>query len=414
MTLTPLDVPAFSTDQLRRYSRQLLLPSFGMEGQRRLAASRALIVGAGGLGSPAALYLAAAGVGTIGVVEFDRIDESNLHRQLLYSSADIGRKKIDVALERIVATNPHVSVECFDARLTSSNALSIMDGFHVVIDGSDNFPTRYLVNDAAVILGIPSVYGSVHRFEGQLSVFGAEGGPCYRCLFRDPPPTGAIPNCAEAGVLGVLPGIIGTLQATEAIKLVTGIGDPLIGRLLLFDALAMNFRTIELRRDPDCPSCGASRSGTLVDYDRVCGIGVENNDPATQIRSILPLELAQRLARGDDIDLVDVREEFEWQIARIPGARLVPLAHISRDIDSFGAKRGTVLYCKTGARSLQAARQLASAGVGNIVNLTGGIVRWHIPSRIPSADSSGCLHRPNASIDPYFPSRTPCLSPRLG
>ena len=385
MTHSPLDVPAFTTDELRRYSRQLSLPSFGMEGQRRLAASKALIVGAGGLGSPAALYLAAAGVGTIGIVEFDRVDESNLHRQLLYSSADVGRPKIDVARERIVATNPHVSVECFDARLTSSNALSIMDGFDVVIDGSDNFPTRYLVNDAAVILGIRSVYGSVHRFEGQLSVFGAEGGPCYRCLFRDPPPAGAIPNCAEAGVLGVLPGVIGTLQAAEAIKLVAGIGDPLIGRLLLFDALAMNFRTIQLRRDPDCPSCGASRSGTLVDYDLLCGVGVENEPPA-QIRSISPLELAQRLARGDDIDLVDVREEFEWEIARIPGARLVPLAHISRDIDSFGAKRETVLYCKTGARSLQAARQLASAGVGNIVNLTGGIVRWRedVDGTLPS------------------------------
>jgi adenylyltransferase/sulfurtransferase len=399
-----VNVPAFATDELKRYSRQLSLPSFGMEGQRRLAASRALIVGVGGLGSPAALYLAAAGVATIGVVEFDRVDDSNIHRQLLYSSADVGRPKIDVARERIVATNPHVNVECFDARLTSSNALSIMDGFDVVIDGSDNFPTRYLVNDAAVILGIPSVYGSVHRFEGQLSVFGAEGGPCYRCLFRDPPPAGAIPNCAEAGVLGVLPGIIGTLQATEAIKLIAGIGDPLVGRLLLFDALTMNFRTITLRRDPDCPSCGASRSGTLVDYDLLCGVGGENaprgdgegiasdgdrapnNERATQIRSISPLELAQRLARGDDIDLVDVREEFEWEIARIPGARLVPLAHISRDIDSFGAKRETVLYCKTGARSLEAARQLASAGLGNIVNLSGGIVLWRedVDGTLPS------------------------------
>lgn len=396
MARSPLEVPAFSTDELTRYSRQLALPSFGMEGQRTLAAARILIVGAGGLGSPAALYLAAAGVGTIGVVEFDRVDESNLHRQLLYSSADIGRKKIDVALERIVATNPHVSVECFDARLTSSNALSIMDGFHVVIDGSDNFPTRYLVNDAAVILGIPSVYGSVHRFEGQLSVFGAEGGPCYRCLFRYPPPAGAIPNCAEAGVLGVLPGIIGTLQATEAIKLVAGIGDPLIGRLLLFDALAMSFRTIALRRDPDCPGCGTSRSGTLMDYDRFCGAGAENDadgvgettparnedgrarkaETVPPIRSITPLELAQRLAHGDDIDVVDVREEFEWEIGRIPGARLVPLSQLSRETDSFAPNRETVLYCKTGVRSMQAARQLASAGAGNLANLAGGIVRW--------------------------------------
>ncbi len=375
MTLSRHDVPAFATDELRRYSRQLSLPSFGMEGQQRLAASRVLIVGAGGLGSPAALYLAAAGVGTLGVVEFDRVDESNLHRQLLYSSADVGRPKIDVARERIAAANPHVTVECFGARMTSSNALAIMDGFDVVIDGSDNFPTRYLVNDAAVILGIPCVYGSIHRFEGQLSVFGVDDGPCYRCLFRDPPPAGAIPNCAEAGVLGVLPGIIGTLQATEAIKLIAGIGDSLAGRLLLFDALTMSFRTITLRRDPDCPSCGASRTGTLVDYDRLCGIDAESAPPV-HIRSIAPLELAQRLGRGDDIDLVDVREEFEWQIARIPGARLVPLAKISRGMNGFGAKREIVLYCKTGARSLQAAIQLASAGVVNVTNLSGGIVRW--------------------------------------
>jgi adenylyltransferase/sulfurtransferase len=356
-----------------------------MDGQRRLAASRVLIVGAGGLGSPAAMYLAAAGVGSLGIVEFDRVDESNLHRQLLYSSGEIGRKKIDAATERIAAINPHVRVERFDARLTSSNALSIMDGFQIVIDGSDNFPTRYLVNDASVMLGITCVYGSVHRFEGQLSVFGAAGGPCYRCLFRDPPPAGAIPNCAEAGVLGVLPGIIGTLQATEAIKLVTGIGEPLIGRLLLFDALAMSFRTIALRRDPDCPSCGKSPNGTLVDYDRLCEVGGDdarngertgNGGLTPPIQTITPLELASRLERGEDVDVVDVREEFEWDIARIPGARLVPLGRIAQEINSFDADREIVLYCKTGVRSMYAAGQLAASGLRRLANLDGGIVRW--------------------------------------
>jgi molybdopterin/thiamine biosynthesis adenylyltransferase/rhodanese-related sulfurtransferase len=385
--------PGFSADELVRYSRQLSLPGFGMEGQHRLASARVLVVGAGGLGSPVLLYLAAAGVGTIGIVEFDSVDESNLHRQILYTSRDAGRPKIHVASERIIAANPNVSVRSFDERLTSVNALEIMQDFDLVIDGSDNFPTRYLVNDAAVLLGIPSIYGSIHRFEGQVSVFGAGNGPCYRCLFREPPPAGAIPNCAEAGVLGVLPGIIGTLQATEAIKLIAGIGDPLIGRLVLFDALAMTFRTIELRRDPECPSCGISRSDTLVDYDLACqangqeeaGAGVqikstdsERPDPARAggIASITPLELAERLERSDDIDLVDVREGYEWQIARIAGARLVPLGQILDDLDTFDPARETVLYCKTGVRSLHAARQLASAGIPRVVNLEGGIMRW--------------------------------------
>ena len=383
----------FSADELVRYSRQLSLPGFGMEGQHRLASARVLVVGAGGLGSPVLLYLAAAGVGTIGIVEFDRVDESNLHRQILYTSRDAGRPKIKVASERIIAANPNVSVQCFGERLTSANALEIMQDFDLVIDGSDNFPTRYLVNDAAVLVGIPSVYGSIHRFEGQVSVFGAEDGPCYRCLFREPPPAGAIPNCAEAGVLGVLPGIIGTLQATEAIKLIAGIGDPLIGRLLLFDALAMSFRTIELRRDPECPSCGISRSDTLVDYDATCEANVEEidgngaqmrstDDPrpepvrAEGIASITPVELAERLARRDELDLVDVREPYEWQIARIPGARLVPLGQLLDDLGTFDAAREIVLYCKTGVRSLHAARQLASAGIPRVVNLEGGIVRW--------------------------------------
>ena len=360
----------FSTDQLRRYSRQLSLPEFGPEGQRRLASARILIVGAGGLGCPAAIYLAAAGTGTIGIVDFDKIDLSNIHRQILYSTDDIGRPKIDVARERIVAANPNVDVETFDARLSSKNALEIMRGFDVIIDASDNFPTRYLVNDASVMLGIPTVYGSIHRFEGQLSVFGAADGPCYRCLFREPPPAGSVPNCAEAGVLGVLPGIIGTLQATEAIKLITGIGDPLIGRLLLFDALTMSFRTIALRRDGDCPSCGARRSDELIDYEQLCGISEE------RVASIAPHELADILEKGEAVDLVDVREKYEWNIAHLPGARLVPLGQIADEVGSFDPARKTILYCKTGVRSMHAAEQLVSAGIGNVANLTGGIVRW--------------------------------------
>lgn len=372
----------FSADELARYSRQLSLPELGMDGQRRLAKGRVLIVGAGGLGSPAALYLAAAGFGTVGLVEFDRVDASNLHRQILYSSADVGKLKIDVARARIAAANPHVTVECFDTRLSSSNALEIIRGFDVVIDASDNFPTRYLVNDASVMVGIPNIYGSIHRFEGQLSVFGAGDGPCYRCLFRDPPPPGAVPNCAEAGVLGVLPGIIGTLQATEAIKLVTGIGTPMVGRLLLLDAAAMEFRTIAIRRDPKCPSCGETRSGTLMDYEAFCGDTRPLSNDTKEIGSITPLELSGMLARSADIDLVDVREEWEWQMGHLIGARLVPLGRISEELSSFGGRAKTVVYCEIGLRSLNAARQLAAAGVPNVMNVEGGMARWRLDVEI--------------------------------
>jgi adenylyltransferase/sulfurtransferase len=366
----------FSQEELQRYSRQLSLPDFGMEAQSKLADARVLIIGAGGLGCPAAIYLAAAGAGTIGIVEFDKVDLTNIHRQILYTTADIGRPKLEIARERILAANPNVEVESFATRITSQNALEIMRGFDVVIDASDNFPTRYLVNDAAVMVGIPSVYGSIHRFEGQLSVFGFAGGPCYRCLFREPPPAGAVPNCAEAGVLGVLPGIIGTLQAAEAIKIVTRIGEPISGRLLLFDALGMNFRTVTLRRDPTCPGCGSNRSATLVDYERLCGIEPTQTRSSGEIQSIEPAELARILESGAKIDLVDVREEYEWNIARIPGARLVPLRTLEDEIETFDRERPTVVYCRSGARSMHAARQLASAGVGNVSNLTGGIVRW--------------------------------------
>ena len=364
---------AFTTEELQRYSRQLSLPEFGADGQKKLREARVLIIGAGGLGCPAALYLAAAGIGTLGIVEFDTVDITNIHRQILYSASDVGIPKIDVARERIQATNQNVSVECFATRLTSANALEIMSGFDVVIDASDNFATRYLVNDAAVISKIPSIYGSIHRFEGQLSVFGAEDGPCYRCLFRDPPPAGAVPNCAEAGVLGVLPGIIGSLQAAEAIKIVAEIGEPLIGRLLLFDALSMSFRTLQLRRDPDCPTCGVAATPMLVDYDVLCAADTTVPD---EVETISPRELSQLLDSKRDIDLVDVREEYEWNIARIEGARLVPLGNLSRELKSFDPNRKTVLYCKTGIRSDSAARMLMAAGISNVANLSGGIVRW--------------------------------------
>lgn len=359
---------SLTASELSRYSRHLTLPEVGVLGQQKLKDASVLIVGAGGLGSPASLYLTAAGVGRIGLVEFDSVDLTNLQRQLLYETADVGRRKLDAARERLEATNPEVTIECFDTRLTSQNALDIIRRFDIVVDGSDNFPTRYLVNDAAVIAGVPVVYGSIHRFEGQVSVFGEGDGPCYRCLFREPPPAGAVPNCAEAGVLGVLPGIVGTLQATEAIKLILGIGESLSGRLLLVNALDMSFRTIELRRDPDCPACGKTRTGVLEDYDRVCAV--------SEVRSITPGELASRLERGDDIDLVDVREPYEWNISRIPGARLVPLSSLTSNLDSFNSSRDTVVYCKVGMRSEQAAEWLASAGLEKVSNLSGGILRW--------------------------------------
>lgn len=359
---------SITADELVRYSRHLILPEVGEPGQHLLKRARVLLVGAGGLGSPCALYLAAAGVGTLGIVDSDEVDVTNLQRQVLYGTSDIGERKTSAARARIHDINPHVQVEEFDARLNADNAVGIVCGFDIVVDGSDNFPTRYLVNDVAVMLGIPDVCGSVHRFEGQVSVFSAANGPCYRCLFREPPAPGAIPSCAEAGVLGVLPGIVGTVQATEVIKLILGIGETLIGRLLLIDGLEMTFRSIELRRDPDCPSCGEGRSPVLVDYEREC-------EPAATA-AITPQELAERAARGDDMDIVDVREPYEWMIGRIPGARLVPLGEIEDAMQSFDAGRETVLYCKTGVRSLAAAERLREAGIVRVLNLTGGIMRW--------------------------------------
>jgi molybdopterin/thiamine biosynthesis adenylyltransferase/rhodanese-related sulfurtransferase len=363
-------------EELVRYSRHILLPQVGENGQRALKESRVLLVGAGGLGSPVALYLAAAGVGTLGLVDFDAVDLSNLQRQILHGSAAIGSSKIASARDRLRDINPNVEMVGYDTRFTSSNALEIARGYDLIVDGSDNFATRYLINDTSVLLGIPNVYGSVHRFEGQASVFGSPDGPCYRCLFREPPPPHLVPSCAEAGVLGVVPGLVGTIQATETIKMLLGLGDTLAGRLLTIDVMTMAFRTIEIRRDPECPACGTREISELMDYDEFCG-GSTTADPARNIvREIQPSQLAERLEGGETLEIIDVREPYEWQIGHIPGARLVPLDRIAAEIPRLDKRRETILYCKVGVRSMFAARQLADAGVSDVRNLAGGILRW--------------------------------------
>ncbi|CAN5633600.1 molybdopterin-synthase adenylyltransferase MoeB [soil metagenome] len=378
--------PDLSRQEIERYSRQLSLPSIGIEGQRKLKRARVLVVGAGGLGSPALLYLASAGVGTIGIVDFDPVDLTNLHRQILYSDADVGGSKTAAAKARIEGANPEVRVEAHDTRLTSANALEIAADYDIILDGTDNCATRYLVNDTAVLLGKTNVYASVLRFEGQASVFAAPGGPCYRCLFRDPPPPGLIPNCAEAGVLGVLPGIMGSSQAAETIKLITGAGAPLIGRLLLFDALAMKFRTMEVRRDPECPMCGTREICELVDYDAWCGSSAAPaGADSPVVGEVTPVELSERIARGDDIELVDVREPYEWAIARLPGARHIPLGSLQEKLTTLDPARETIVYCKSGMRSAAAAAKLDDDGFGKVANLSGGISRWSadVDSSVP-------------------------------
>jgi len=375
-------LPELTADETRRYSRHLLLPPVGPEGQRKLKAARVLLVGGGGLGSPAALYLAAAGIGTIGLVEFDAVSESNLQRQVLYGTADVGRPKLEAARERIADLNPLVQLEAHAARLSAQNALDIVRAYDVVLDGTDNFPTRYLVNDACVLTRRPYVYGSVFRFEGQASVFGAPDGPCYRCLFPEPPPPGAVPDCEEGGVLGVLPGLIGVIQATEVLKLVLGAGEALIGRLLLVDALRMQFRTLRLERDPECPACGTRTLQTLIDYEAFCGIrGGEDAVP-----EIAPHELAARFAAGERPLLLDVREPREWEMARIEGARLVPLGTLAGAIPSLDREAEIVVMCKSGVRSANAARQLRDAGFRRVLNLAGGIKRWSadVDPRVPT------------------------------
>ena len=369
--------PALTGEELERYSRHLLLPEVGLDGQRRLKGGRVLLVGAGGLGSPLALYLAAAGVGHIGLVDFDVVDVTNLQRQVLHGTKDIGRSKLASARDRIADVNPHVHVEPYETHLTSANALEILAGYDVVVDGTDNFPTRYLVNDACVLLGIPNVYGSIFRFEGQASVFATPDGPCYRCLFREPPPPGLVPSCAEGGVLGVLPGLVGTIQATEALKLLLGAGELLIGRLLLVDALRMRFRTLSLRRDPECPACGTRTLTQLIDYEEFCGLRTPPGVVAgVGVPEIGPAELAAWRERGDELELLDVREPGEWALGHLAGARHIPLATLGAVLDALPRDRTIVVYCKVGGRSARAARQLLDAGFPRVWNLAGGILRW--------------------------------------
>ncbi len=369
---------SFGRDDLRRYSRHLLLPEVGVAGQKRLRRSKVLLVGAGGLGAPTALYLAAAGVGEIGVVDFDEVDLSNLQRQVLYTTADLGRPKLDAARDRLQALNPGVRVVPIPGRLTAENALDVLRPYDVVVDGTDNFPTRYLVNDACVLLGKPNVYGSIYRFEGQASVFDATRGPCYRCLYPEPPPPDLVPSCAEAGVLGVLPGLIGMIQATETVKLLLDTGEPLIGRLLLYDALAMRFRELKVRKNPSCVLCSptATQKG-LIDYPAFCGI--PSATPATDgagLPAITPEELKAELAAADPPMLVDVREPNEWEIVHLPNAHLIPRGDLPDRLNELTGARRLVVYCRTGGRSAQATRLLLDLGFANVRNLTGGITAW--------------------------------------
>jgi sulfur-carrier protein adenylyltransferase/sulfurtransferase len=381
--------PALSGDEVRRYSRHLILPEVGMDGQKKLKASKVLCIGAGGLGSPAAMYLAAAGVGTIGLVDFDVVDLSNLQRQLLHGTPDVGRSKLASAKDRLGALNPNVQIVTHEVALSSSNALELFRPYDIIIDGTDNFPTRYLVNDACVLLDKPNAYGSIFRFEGQASVFATKGGPCYRCLYPEPPPPGLVPSCAEAGVLGVLPGIIGTIQATEAIKLILGTGEPLIGRFLIYDALRMRFRELKLRRDPECPVCGDHPTvRELIDYEQFCGVpsGVtspapgpttpQDGDGSAMATDMTPRELKAALDRGDNLVVLDVREPQEYQIARIEGAVLIPLGEIPQRYGEIDRNQLVVCQCRSGVRSAKAASFLRSVGFERVVNLTGGILRW--------------------------------------
>ena len=365
---------SLSHEELLRYSRHLTLPEVGLAGQSKLKQARVLLVGAGGLGSPAALYLAAAGVGTLGIVDFDLVDRTNLQRQILHGTSDIGTAKTDSARARLHETNPHVAVDTFPERLSSSNALEILKRFDIIVDGSDNFPTRYLVNDACVLLGKPSVYGAVFRFDGQVSVFFAKDGPCYRCLYAEPPPPDLVPSCAEGGILGVLPGIIGSLQALEAIKLILGVGEPLVGRLLLFDGRRMQFRELALEKDPDCPVCGARPTVTsLIDYEAFCGAGNTGANGAGV--EITPQELRRQRGKPNLV-LIDVREPREAEIARIEGSQLIPLRDLPRAIPHLPPQAEIVTFCHHGPRSLKARELLTGAGFANVRSLAGGIDAW--------------------------------------
>ncbi|HKR93945.1 MAG TPA: molybdopterin-synthase adenylyltransferase MoeB [Candidatus Angelobacter sp.] len=378
-TLAPHELPSLNNEEVLRYSRHLIMPEVGMEGQQKLKAARVLCIGTGGLGSPLALYLSAAGVGTIGLVDFDKVDFTNLQRQVIHFTGDVGRPKLESAQEKIAAINPFVNVKKFETKLTSQNALEIFANFDIIVDGTDNFPTRYLVNDACVLTGKPNAYGSIFRFEGQASVFATKEGPCYRCLYPEPPPPGLVPSCAEGGVLGILPGLVGVMQATEVIKLILGKGDPLIGRLLLVNALDMRFRELKLRKNPECPVCGKNPTVTkLIDYDQFCGIKPEPKTPSNVVNGIpqMPVkELKRRRDAGENVLVLDVREPFEQQIAQI-GGKLIPLGELPQRTGELNPEQEIVIHCKSGGRSQKAAEFLAKNGFTKLHNLAGGITAW--------------------------------------
>jgi sulfur-carrier protein adenylyltransferase/sulfurtransferase len=378
-TDTPADSVTLTANEVARYSRHLIMPEVGMEGQKRLKAASVLLIGAGGLGSPLGLYLAAAGIGRIGLVDFDVVDFSNLQRQVLHGTPDVGRPKLHSARDRLQAINPEVHLDLYETRLTSANALGIFAPYDIIIDGTDNFQTRYLVNDACVLLKKPNVYGSIFRFDGQASVFAPPAGPCYRCLYPEPPPPGEVPSCAEGGVLGILPGLVGCIQATEAVKLILGIGSPLVGRLLLYDALRMSFQEFKVRRNPKCPMCGDRPTITqLIDYDQFCGIRGQETPQvtATPLAEITVLELKQRLDRGDKLFILDVRNPEEFQICRLPGSILLPLPELAQRMGELAKDQEMVVHCKSGMRSAKAIAFLKQQGFQKLMNLKGGILAW--------------------------------------
>lgn len=381
-----IDDVDLSHEEVQRYSRHLIMPEVGMAGQKKLKAASVLLIGAGGLGSPLAMYLAAAGIGRIGLVDYDVVDYTNLQRQIIHGTKDVGRPKLESAKERVLDINPHVQVDSYEVPLTSENALQIFEPYDVIIDGTDNFPTRYLTNDASVLLGKPNVYGSIFRFEGQASVFYAEEGPCYRCLFPEPPPPGLVPSCAEGGVLGILPGTVGAIQATEAIKLILGIGEPLIGRLLLYDALNMEFDEVKLRKNPNCPVCSENPTVTeLIDYEQFCGMPAHDHSLYTagqenggNVPQMSPSELKERLDEGEDLFILDVREPHEWEISNLShlGAKLIPKDQVVERMNELDTAQEMVVQCRTGGRSAEIVQELQQHGFKKLWNLDGGINRW--------------------------------------